>query len=160
MVEPLTWVAVALLVAGVVGSLVPGLPGPLLSLGGVYLHWWATSYAEPGLLALVSLTLVGLFALAVDVVAGALSTRAGGGSWPVSAAASVAGFLLFFVAGPVGVAVGVAGTVFVLTLLTTRDGTDSARAALYATVGVLGSALVQALLTLSMLVAFVLVLVV
>ncbi len=160
MVEPLTWVALGLLVAGVVGSVVPGLPGPLLSIVGVYLHWWTTAYAEPGTAALVALTLVGLFALAVDVLASAVSTRAGGASWPVSVAASVAGLLLFFVAGPLGVAVGVAGTVFALSYLTTRDGADSARAALYATVGVLGSALVQALLTLSMLVAFVLVLVV
>jgi uncharacterized protein YqgC (DUF456 family) len=157
-VEPLTVVAVALLVAGVVGSVVPGVPGPLLSLAGVFLHWWATGYAEPGLVALVGLTLVGLFALAVDLLAGALSTRASGASWWVSAAAGVAGVVLFFVAGPVGVAVGVAGTVFVLTFATGRDAGESARAALYATVGVLGSALIQALLALSMLVAFLLVL--
>lgn len=158
MVDPLAVVAVALLVAGVVGSLVPGVPGPLLSLAGVYLHWWASGYAEPGAVALVALTLVGLFALAVDLLAGLLATRAGGASWWVSAAAGVAGLLLFFVAGPAGVAVGVAGTVFVLTLVTGRDAGESARAALYATVGVLGSALIQALLALSMLVAFALVL--
>ena len=158
MVEPLTWVALGLLVAGVVGSVVPALPGPVLSIAGVSLHWWSTGYAEPGTVALVALTLVGLVAVGTDVLASALSTRAGGASWRVSAAASVAGALLFFVAGPIGVAVGVAGTVFVLSYLTTRNGADSARAALYATVGVLGSALVQALLTLSMLVAFVLVL--
>lgn len=160
MVEALTLVAVALLVAGVVGSVVPGLPGPLLSLAGVYLQWWHTGYAEPGTLALVGLTLVGLFAVGVDVLASALTTRASGASWWISAAAGVAGFVLFFVAGPVGVAVGVAATVFVLSFVTTRSGGDSARAALYATIGVLGSSLVQALLTLSMLVAFVLVLVV
>lgn len=159
MVDVLTVVAVALLVAGVVGSVLPGVPGPLLSLSGIYLYWWASGYAEPGTLALVGLTLVGVLALAVDLLAGVLSTRAGGASWWVSAAAGVAGVVLFFVAGPVGVALGVAGTVFALTFATSRDAGESARAAAYATVGVLGSALVQALLALSMLVAFLLVLV-
>ncbi len=158
MVEALTVLALALLAAGVVGSVVPALPGPLLSLSGVYLHWWATGYTEPGALVLVSLSLVGVLALATDLLASAVSTRAGGASWPVSAAAGLAGVVLFFVAGPVGVVLGVAGTVFVLSLATTGDARDSARAAVYATVGVLGSALVQALLTLSMLAAFALVL--
>jgi uncharacterized protein YqgC (DUF456 family) len=157
-VEALTLVAVALLVAGIVGSVVPGLPGPLLSLIGVYLHWLVTGYAEPGTLALVGLTLVGLLAVAVDLLATVVSTKAGGGSWGVSAAAGFVGLLAFFVAGPVGVALGVAATAFVLSFVVTRDAGGSARTAVYATVGVLGSALVQAMLALSMLVAFLLVL--
>jgi uncharacterized protein YqgC (DUF456 family) len=157
-VELLTLVAVGLLAAGVVGSVVPVVPGPLFSLGGVYLYWWSTGYAEPGLLVLVGFTLVGVFAIAVDLLAGAMSARAGGASTTSSLAAGVAGFALFFVAGPVGIVVGVGGTVFLIEFLRGGDADESGRAAFYAAVGVLASGVVQALLTLSMLVGFLLVL--
>lgn len=71
--DPLAWLAanwtlvaaVVLVVAGVVGSLVPSVPGPALPLAGDYLHWWATGYAEPGLAALAGFTVAGLAAVVV-----------------------------------------------------------------------------------------------
>lgn len=149
--------AFALLVAGVVGSLVPALPGALLSLSGVYLYWWHTGYAEPHLLPLALLTLAGLFAVAFDWVGGAVATKVGGGSTRSTAAAGVVGFLLFFVAGPFGVILGVAGTVFVLEYAGGDSRSASLRTAAYATAGLLASVLVQAFVTLSILVAMVLV---
>jgi uncharacterized protein YqgC (DUF456 family) len=105
----------------------------------------------------VALTLVGLFALAVDWLAGFVSAKAGGASLFTSVAAGVVGLALFFVAGPVGVVAGVAGTVFVLELARNSSVEDSGRAALYITIGMLASTAVQFLLTLSLLVAFLLV---
>ena len=157
MVEALTLVAVGLLVLGVVGSVVPALPGALLSLAGVLLYWWSTGYAEPSTVVLAGFLLVGLLAAAVDYFGGAVAAGAGGASrWTIVAAGAV-GFLLFFLVGPLGVILGVAGTVFALELQRHGDVQRGGRAALYAVVGVLGSALVQLLLTGSMLVAFVLV---
>lgn len=159
MVEALTLLAVALLCLGVVGSVVPAVPGALLSLAGVLLYWWSTGYAEPSVVVLAAFVLVGLFAAAVDYLAGPLAAGAGGASvWTIAAAGGV-GFVLFFVAGPLGVLLGIAGTVFLLELRRHGDVRRGGTAALYAVVGVLGSALVQVLLTASMLVAFVLVVV-
>ena len=155
MADPLTWVAVGLLVAGVVGSLLPVVPGAALSLGGVYLHWWATGYAVPGPVALAALTGVGVLALTVDYLAGALSARAVGTPWTTSAIAAVAGAVLLVLAGPVGLLVGVAGVVFLDQYRRGSDAERSARAAVYAAIGVLASTAVQATLTLSMLVAMV-----
>ena len=156
-VDPLGLVAFALLVGGVLGSLLPVLPGPVLSLAGVYLYWWTTGYAEPALFTLLGLTLVGLVGVAVDLFGGALGARAGGASAATTAAAAVVGGLLFFVAGPVGVVLGVAGTVFAVEFLRERDARASLSAAVHATLGILASVVVQALLTLSILVAMVLV---
>ena len=157
MVEALTLVAVGLLVLGVVGSVVPALPGALLSLAGVLLYWWSTGYADPSTLVLAGFVVVGLLAALVDYFGGAVAAGAGGASrWSVLAAGAV-GFLLFFMAGPIGVILGVAGTVFALELHRHGDVRRGGTAALYAVVGVLGSAVVQLLLTGSMLVAFVLV---
>jgi uncharacterized protein YqgC (DUF456 family) len=156
-VELLVLLAVGLLLGGVVGSVVPLVPGALLSLGGVYLYWWHTGYADPGLLVLAALTLVGIAAFLVDVLAGALAASLSGASRRTTAVAGVVGGLLFLVAGPVGVLLGVAGTVFMLERQGGATPRESLRIALGTTVGVLGSAVVQVLLTLSILVAMVLV---
>lgn len=152
-VDLLVILAVVLLLVGVVGSVVPGLPGALLSLAGVYLYWWHTGYADPGPLWLGLLTLAGVAALGFDVLGGAVATRAGGGSTHSTAAAGAVGFVLFFVAGPFGVITGVAGTVFLLELVGGGTASESLRTAAYATAGVLASAIVQSLVTLSILVA-------
>lgn len=152
MVELLTIVAVALLVLGVVGSVVPLLPGPLLSLAGVYCYWWASGYTEPGLIVLVALTLVGLLALIANYFAGAVSARAGGASLGTSILAAVAGIVLFFVAGPLGIILGVVGAVFAVEFYRHRDATRGAKTAVYTAIGMLASTVVQFLLTTTILV--------
>jgi len=152
--------AFALLVGGVVGSVFPGLPGALLSLAGIYTYWWHTGYADPGFVVLAGLTLAGLAAVAFDLVGGALAARVGGGSTRTTVAAGFVGALLFVVAGPLGVLVGVAATVFAFEFAADESVTDSLRAAGYATAGVLASAVVQLFVTLSILVAMVVVVVV
>jgi len=159
MSDPAVVLAVGLLVAGVVGSFLPVVPGALLSLAGVYLYWWTSGYADPGLLALAALTVVCLLAVVADYGAGAVAARAGGASWRASALGVAVGTLLFFVVGPVGLVGGLAGTVFLLTYRKNRDSRESARTALFAAVGVFASAAVQALLTGVVLIAMLLVVV-
>ncbi|WP_254544234.1 DUF456 domain-containing protein [Halomarina pelagica] len=155
MSEAVLLAAFALLVLGVVGTVVPLLPGALLSLAGVYLYWWGTGYADPGPAVLAALTLVGVFAVAVDYFGGAIAARSGGASWWTTALAATAGVLLLLVSGPLGLLVGCAGTVFLLEYGRHRNPREGAKTALYATVGVLASAVVQALLALSILAAMV-----
>lgn len=157
MVELLTLVAFALLVLGVVGSVVPGLPGPLASVAGVLVYWYGSGFADPSALVLAVLVLVGVGAAAVDLVGGAVAARSGGASTLTTVAATVVGLVLALVTGPVGLVVGVAGTVFAVEFARSDDADASARAALYATVGVLASAAVQVLVTLSLLGAMALV---
>lgn len=143
--------AFVLLVAGVVGSLLPALPGAPVSIAGVVLYWWTTG--EPGTLGLLVLVAVGVGATLVDWFGGALAARASGTPTWVSGFAGVVGLVGMVLAGPVGLVVGVAGTVFVATYVREREGAISLRRAVYATAGVLASAIVQALLTASMLLA-------
>jgi hypothetical protein len=145
--------ALTLCVVGVVGSVLPLLPGAALSLAGVLTYWWGSGYTSPGPLLLVVLVVLALTALLVDWFGGAVSAKAGGASLRTTAVAAVVGFALVFVAGPVGLLVGIAGTVFALQFYETRDAEASARIALVATVGVLASTAMQALLTGTVLVA-------
>lgn len=151
--EPLTWVAIALVAAGVVGSVLPLIPGGVLSIAGVAVYWWSTGYTEPSTLLVATLVGVGLLATLVDYAGGAIAARAGGASLATTAAAVLVGLVLLFVAGPVGFLVGIAATVFAVEFAQHADAEAGLRVALYATVGVLASTVVQVVLTGSVLVA-------
>ena len=149
--------AVVLLLAGVAGSVVPIVPGAGLSLVGIYLYWWSTGYATPDIWILAGFTLVGLAAIVADQLGGALAAGAGGASAKTTLLATVVSIPLVFVAGPVGLVLGVAGVVFAAEFYRTRNAGQGARAAAFAAVGVLGSAVVQLVVTLSLLAGFLLV---
>jgi uncharacterized protein YqgC (DUF456 family) len=158
--ESLVWVAVALVAAGVIGSVLPLVPGGLLSVAGVLVYWWSTGYTEPSVLLVAALVVVGLLATLVDYADGAIAARAGGASLVTTAAAVLVGLVLLFVAGPIGFLVGLAATVFAVEFAQHADAETGLRVALYATVGVLASTAVQVLLTGSILVVMILVVIV
>lgn len=152
------WIALALLVLGVVGTVAPLVPGALLSVAGVVLYWWSTGFSDPSLPVFVSLLLVGVATMVIDYAGGAMAAKAAGASTLTTGIAVVVGFVLLFVTGPVGFLVGIAVTVFVAEFARNQNAEQSGKAALYATVGVLASTAAQVLLTGAMLVAFVFVL--
>lgn len=152
-------VALVLLVLGVVGSVIPGVPAGLLSLGGVLLWWWGSGFTSPEPIALAGFVLLALLALAVDWLSGAVAARAGGASMRTTALAAVAGFVLLFVFGPLGVLLGVAGVVFVAEVYRHGDAERGARAAVYSAVGLLASTAAQVAITGLLLVSFVVVVV-
>jgi uncharacterized protein YqgC (DUF456 family) len=145
--DPVVVLAVGLCLLAVVGSLLPLVPGGLLSVAGVLLYWWHTGYTDPGPLVLSGLLGIALLAVALDWFGGAVSASVGGASTRTTLAAAVVALPLTLVAGPVGLLLGVAGTVFVLAYVENEDVEESARIAAYATVGMLASAVAQAILT-------------
>ncbi|MFB6307841.1 MAG: DUF456 domain-containing protein [Haloarculaceae archaeon] len=155
MIDLVTIVAFALLVLAVVGSVLPSMPGAPLSVVGVLVYWWGSGFSEPGPLVLVGLVAVGLGAWAVDALAGPMAAKVGGASTRTAVLAGVVALALFFVTGPLGILLGVALTVFAVEFYQRRDARGSARAAFFTTVGMLGSVVVQALLTGSILVTMV-----
>lgn len=148
-VDPFVAVGLGLCLLGVVGSVVPGVPGALGSLAGLFVYWYATGYADPGPLLLAALALTSFVALAADLLAGPVAARLGGASTRTSLLAGGVGFVLLFVAGPLGVVVGIAGTVFVVELRRHGDRERATRASIATTVGALGSIVVQFVATLA-----------
>lgn len=157
MIDLVVLVAIALAALGVVGSATPLVPGAGLTLAGILLYWWHTGYADPGTLTLIALILLGLTTMAVDYLAGFLSAKAGGASWTTGAVAGVVGIALLFVAGPVGVVVGVAATVFAIEYYRHGDRRQSFWTAIRTTGGMVGSTVVQVLFTATMFVVFLIV---
>jgi uncharacterized protein YqgC (DUF456 family) len=144
----------ALLILAVVGSLLPMLPGALFSIAGILVYWWSTGYTRPGSVFLTGFIFVGLIAVLTDYFGGSIAAKAGGASTRTSVIAGIVGFLMFFVLGPPGIFVGVAGAVLVREYLRTGDMERSGKVALYSTLGVLGSTAVQFIVTVSLLAAF------
>ncbi|MEE6210504.1 DUF456 family protein [Salarchaeum sp. III] len=143
--DTLVLLAFGLLALGMVGSIVPLLPSGLTGLAGVAVYWWQTG--QPGPLALAVLVVLGVTATLVDWFGGALAANAGGASTRTTLIAAVVGLLLLPLGGPIGIIIGIAGTVFVLEYYRHGDRDVSLKTAAYATAGVLASALAQLLLT-------------
>lgn len=154
MAELFTIAAVLLMVAAVAGSLTPMVPGALLSILGILVYWYGTGFTRPDVWFLAAFILTGLVAVALDYLSGVVAAKIGGASTRNSLVAGIMGLLLFFVLGPIGILIGVAGTVLVLEYHATRDQGNSLKAAFYATLGVLGSAVVQLVITVSLLLTF------
>lgn len=129
-------------------------PGALLSIAGILVYWHGTGYTRPGSLFLAAFIFTGLFAVATDYLSGVVAAKMGGASSKTSIAAGIVGLLMFFLLGPLGILIGVAGTVFLRELLRTDDARGSAKAAVYSSIGVLGSSVVQFVITVSLLAAF------
>lgn len=154
-IDPFALLAVALLAAGAVASLLPLAPGWLLSLVGVYGYWWSTGFQAPGVAFVAAATALVLAALAVDVLGGAVAAGAAGTSTRVAAVAGVVGLALALVAGPVGVLVGVGATVYAAERRRETPREESLRIAGKTLLGMLLTNGVQFLLTSAVLVGFV-----
>jgi len=149
--------AFGLLVAGVVGAFVPNVPGAFLSIAGVLVYWWGTGYTEPGTVVLVALLVTGVLALFADWAGGVVAAKVGGASTVSAIVAGIVGVLFLFAAGPLGMLVAAATTVFAIEYARRRDARRGMRAAGAYVLGFFASALAQAVLTGSILLAMIVV---
>ena len=102
----LLWtLAVALVALGVLGLVLPALPGAVLLFGGLLLGAWIEDFAYVGQTTLIALAVLTLGTFAVDFLAGALGARRYGASHRAVAGAAIGALVgLFF--GIVGVLIG------------------------------------------------------
>lgn len=155
MFETVTLVVLALLVVGLVGSVVPGVPAGLLALAGVYVEYLYGIH-EMSLWALAGFTLVGLLAIVVDYFGGPLAAKSGGASTKTTLLAGAVGLVLLVVSGPLGALLGVFATVLALELRREKTYDEALRSAVWSFAGMVGSGLVVFLLLASMLVGYLL----
>lgn len=154
--EPLLlWtLAVALMLAGLAGLLLPILPGPLLLFAGLWLGAWIDGYTYVGAGTLITLGVLAALMYAIDVAATAFGARRFGASKRAAVGAVIGGLVgLFF--GLPGILIGpfigaVAGEL-------SQRGTlrAASRAGFGATVGVALAAAGKLALGLAMIVIFV-----
>lgn len=126
----LTVLVFALLVGGVVTTVVPKAPGGVnLSMAGVFLHWWASDFSEPSTGILVVLVLVGVLVHLSGIVTPVIAGKIGGTSAVTTTIGGLVGGVLFFVWGLTGLVLGTVVTVFLLEYLRRGDVRESLTAA-------------------------------
>ena len=104
--SPSVWWAIAmfLIALGVIGTFLPGIPGPIAILAGMMLAAWIDHFDRVGWIVLTILGALTAAALAIDVVAGLLGARRVGASRPALIGATIGAVVgLFF--GFVGILV-------------------------------------------------------
>ncbi|MFQ3308147.1 MAG: hypothetical protein ACI977_000369 [Candidatus Nanohaloarchaea archaeon] len=156
--EPANLIILLLLIGGVIGSILPVVPGALLSLLATVVYIFTNP--EPSLIYIFFSFIVTTFALGVDWLAGSVGAKYGGASNKTSLMAGLAGLIGFiFFGGPIGMVALTAATVYIREYLIHGDRELSGKGAVYATIAVLGSTIIQTFLTFTVLIVFLLTLI-
>jgi uncharacterized protein YqgC (DUF456 family) len=112
--EPIIWhaLAVVLVVVGLLGTVMPVIPGIILVFGGLLLSAWADGFARVGPVGLTIIGALGALAFVADFVASLLGAKRVGASPQALVGATLGGLVGFFfgipgmIVGPFAGAVG------------------------------------------------------
>ena len=138
-----------LFLAGVVGSVVPWMPGPVFVLAGAVVWAFATGFGTLGWGRLAILTALAVVSFLLDFVAGALGARRYGASgWGVVGAIVGALVGLFF--GPLGLIFGCAAGAVAGELMRGADIQKGVRSGFGALVGLLVGIVADLVISLTM----------
>lgn len=112
--EPLIWYVLAALIVivGLVGTVLPVIPGTILIFGGLFLAAWADRFAHVGAVGLTIIGILGALAFVADFVASALGAKRVGASPQALVGATLGGLVGLFLGIPgmiVGPFVGAVG---------------------------------------------------
>jgi uncharacterized protein YqgC (DUF456 family) len=132
----LWWIlAVVLVLAGLLGIVVPGMPGTVLILAGLWIAAWTDGFMRVGVLTLVILAVLTAASYMVDIVAVALGTKHLGASRRAMAGAAIGMAIgLFF--GLPGVILGPFAGAVIGELTAQRDFGRAGRVGVAAWIGV------------------------
>jgi uncharacterized protein YqgC (DUF456 family) len=128
-------IVAVLMLAGVVGSVVPLVPGTPLVFAGALVYAIATDFAPVGLGRLTVLAVLGIAGWALEHVAGALGARRAGGS-RAAVIGAVLGALVGLAFAPLGLLLGPIAGAIAGELLSGRDPAGSVRTGIATAVGV------------------------
>ncbi len=149
----LTIVAILFLI-GLAGTIIPGLPGIGLIFAGILIYAITTSFTTVTGTHLLIFALVSGLALAASYAGSMMGAKAGGGGAP-STIGTMVGALIGLAFGPLGIFLGAFVGALAGSLYEGRSSAVATKVALYSVVGIIGGTIVQLLLGLSMIGAFI-----
>jgi|TARA_Y100000310_G_scaffold7875_1_gene8553 hypothetical protein len=151
----LLWIIVSILfVLGLVGTVVPMMPGIMLVFGGILLYGLVTGFEVISVTTVVILGITALIAIAADYAGGVLGARAGGGKWKSMALAALGALVGTLILGPFGLLfgafIGGLGGAF----LEGKEGGDAVKVGAISLVGIVGAMVFQFMLAIAMIATF------
>ncbi len=150
----LIWSGVAILLfAGLAGLILPVIPGPPLLLAAFILAAWAEQFSHVGLNTLIILSLLCIFAVILDFVAGALGAKRYGAS-KAAIWGALLGAVVGIVFGPIGILLGPFVGAIIGELINGKHLQQAGRAGFGATLGMLIGMVAKLVIGLLMLILF------
>lgn len=147
-------VALSLLTLGVIGSLIPIIPGPLFSLLGVLFYWTATGFQEPHTFVVILLTTTAFFAVIIDYIAAYVGAKESGASNKTSTAAAISTIPFFLILGPFGIIIGPIIVVYLREKMRGKNQEEAFKSAKYTTLALIASTAVKTVISLIILLVF------
>ncbi len=145
--------AVVLVVAGLVGTLLPALPGALFVFVGLFLAAWADDFARVGAVGLGIIAGLGLLALVVDLVASVLGAKRVGASPQALAGATLGGIVGIFLGIP-GLILGPFAGAVAGELIARRDLLQAGKVGMGTWLGLVAAAIAKLVLAFLMIATF------
>lgn len=152
----LIWIiTTVLLLAGLAGTIIPGLPGIGLVFGGILLYGILTDFTTISIPAVAAFGGIALLAVAADYAGSFLGAKVGGGK-KIALLGTIGGAIIgAFTGGPLGILIGAFVGGLVGALIEGQTHHQAFKIAALSVVGILGAAVFQFVLAAAMIVAFV-----
>ena len=142
--------AAILILLGVIGAVLPFLPGPPLALAGLIIYGFATDFNKVSVTAVVVFSLLTVLVLVLDVAAPALGAKGYKASRAGVAGSFIGALVGIFALGPLGIIIGPFVGGFAGEIMTSPDAHRAWRTAWGAFVGFLVGTVVRLGLTFAM----------
>lgn len=152
----LLWVlTIGLFILGVLGVFVPFLPGIGLVFAGILLYAWMTNFSVISLGAVIVFGVVTFLAWLVEYLGSILGARFGGGGRYAMWGSLLGGLMGLVFVGPLGLLLGVVVGVVAGALYEGKNLNQAGKTAFFSILGILGARIIQLIMALSVIVAFI-----
>ena len=131
------------ILTGIIGSVLPVIPGPFLVLAGILLYAWHTDFTVINLTVIVWISLLAVFSFVFDYLASMFGAKRFGASVWGLIGAFAGGVLGFLLGGFAGILIGPFFGAFLLEILHGRTVNSSFKIGLGTLVGFLGGAVAR-----------------
>jgi len=155
MASVLIWLGtIVLFLLGLLGVVVPGLPGVALVFAGVLLYAVASDFTSISGSTVMVLGVVALIAYLVEYAGGLLGAKIGGGGRYTMLGIVLGAILGLIIGGPPGLVVGTVAGAMLGALTEGKTPAQAGRAAIYSVLGIVGAKLVQFVLAIAIIISF------
>ena len=155
MSDVLLWVLTLLFFGfGLIGVFIPVLPGIAFVFAGVLFYAFVTNFSIVGVSTVAVFGLIAFLAWLTEYAGGMLGARLGGGKKLAMAGAFAGGLIGLFTGGPFGLVPGLFIGALIGALHEGKTFLKASKAAFFSVLGVVGAKVIQAILAVGMIAAF------
>lgn len=147
-------IAVVMFLIGILGTILPALPGVILVFGGMLLYGFMTNFVSLSIYFFILQLLVMVVIFVVDFFASAISTKKYGGSKQATFGALVGMFVGIIFLGPLGIIIGPFGGSIVAEILLGKEVKQALRVGFGSLVGVIGGTIFKLFAEIIMIIYF------